>query len=98
MGEAKHRRARVAEMKVVKAADLAGYVCAWDGCAETFSAPQPPGWRWLLVYGARESTLDMKRIPAETWDRDAALCPKHAAELDGNLKRLVRMGKAEGSA
>lgn len=57
------------------------YLCAWKGCTAVYVSRLPPGWicfvtfRGTLTPGILDFTLD--RV-----DRDAVLCPDHAAELD----------------
>jgi hypothetical protein len=92
----RHERRRAA--KVIEQGKLSrdeleslGCMCAWNGCQATCpSGPLPDGWRWLLMYWAPRPPLRMTDIPAETWDRDAVLCPQHAKALDGMLKELAR--------
>lgn len=80
-----------------------GSICAWYGCTKTFDGDMPPNWSWLITYwGAPEtnvrSTLgEISMSPFCT--RDAALCPKHAGELENNLKPLARaLDKTVGTA
>jgi len=63
-----------------------GGMCAWNGCRETFKGDMPGGWRWLLTYHYPQPIA----APFETAliDLDCALCPEHASELGGLLKKL----------
>jgi hypothetical protein len=64
-------------------------MCAWDGCEETFGGDMPLDWRWLLmIYSAK---LDGSGVlpPHALPQRHAALCRKHARELDSLLKTIA---------
>jgi hypothetical protein len=76
------------------------HMCIWDGCAATYNGDQPAGWRNLLVYGAPRPIIDIRKIPNDTWDRDAVLCPQHVKDLDGLLKDVGQRlkGSFAGSA
>ncbi len=55
-------------------------MCAWECCEETFGGDMPFDWRWLLmIYSAKHA------LP----QRHAALCGKHARELDSLLKTIA---------
>lgn len=66
--------------------------CAWKGCDQFCEMENMPanGWRWLLMFHSRKPLLKFE--DAETWDRDTALCPKHAQELNSLLKDIPRAG------
>ncbi len=74
-----------------------GRGCAWSGCQASFKDPMPPEWRWLVVYWWPEplasSTLGEVTV-STTCDRDAALCPAHARELESQLAPLARWADA----
>lgn len=61
-------------------------ICAWIGCSAATSVADdlPPGWRFLLT------TQEWLTGPAHQHrlERDAVLCPAHAAELEKLLKRI----------
>ena len=55
-------------------------LCAWGGCAARFEGHQlPPRWAALAI-----GTSPLSQHST----RQAVLCPKHAAELDGLLKGI----------
>ncbi len=84
---------KTAEVKMVPPEDLAGPMCAWEGCKETFAYPMPPDWRNMLVWWSPDldvSATIEKVACTTTCDRDAALCPTHARELEGLLKDIGR--------
>ena len=93
------------ELKTVPLADLekAGYLCAWAGCSASFFGPMPKGWRNMLVYWQAEPNVESTIADicfSGHCDRDATLCPEHAAELESSLKPLSRLAAmpAEGEA
>jgi len=61
--------------------------CSWAGCHGYFIGPLPPGWIWLATFWmVREpGKLD---FTSDDVNRDAALCPEHAAALESLLKPL----------
>ena len=86
----------VSEIKTVPLADLgeAGYLCAWAGCSASFFGPMPKGWRNMLVYWQPEPKVESTIADiclSGHCDRDATMCPEHAAELESLLKDLGRL-------
>lgn len=75
-----------------EAASVPGRICAWADCTATIEDVMPPDWRNLLVYWsphpAVNCTLGMISM-GTSCDRDAALCPQHARELESLLKDLA---------
>jgi hypothetical protein len=90
------------EQKTMSVAELAALpsLCAWDGCHESFKGEMPRGWRWLYCYWSPRPHVNFFDIPVEDMDRDAVLCPCHAAKLESKLIPLCRLGSMpmEGSA
>ena len=76
---------------VDREADISGSMCAWDGCAATFSGDMPKGWTNLLVYWSKRPELNFLTIPPQDMLRDAVLCPEHACALECHLKDLGRL-------
>ncbi len=70
------------------------HLCAWDGCAESYGGDMPSNWRSLMVYWVPQPVMDFRAIAAETWDRDAVLCPEHVRVLDSQLKDIGRWTNA----
>jgi hypothetical protein len=65
------------ELGGINAAD-AVWRCAWKTCDKSFQGRMPPGWERLKPDAARTvADVIVNRS-------NGALCPKHAAELDGN--------------
>lgn len=75
--------------------------CAWRNCRQTFEitgSDPPPGWRWLALWAGP--------VGAPPWasgnieDRDALLCPKHAAQLHNEVLEDIgqRLYVTEGNA
>jgi hypothetical protein len=65
--------------------------CAWKGCRRSYSSSdQPVGWRILITYHSGRSTLAVLdfKDPSFKPERDAVLCPLHAAELEKLLKDI----------
>jgi hypothetical protein len=69
-------------------------MCAWKGCTNAFSGEKPAGWVNLLVWWSRrpepERTIGWV-VSGPSCKHDAALCPKHAAELEGLLKPVAAL-------
>ncbi len=94
---AKRRKPKVFTSKEMSVSEvqtmMRGSVCAWDGCEAAFEGSLPSDWRWLLVYWQPRPdvhhTLE-QIVMGSVCDRDTALCPAHARELDGLLKDLGR--------
>jgi hypothetical protein len=58
--------------------------CAWAGCGKGTKNPDGDGWSKLLLYKGRTHS-DFMAIAERDMQRDAVLCPEHAAYLDHNL-------------
>lgn len=89
----------------MKASDLAklGVGCAYNGCTEHKAAGEsPPGWCCMLLWEggpAPHGTTVIDVVFGPNCWRDAALCPKHAKEIDGLLYDLGRrLERTEGNA
>jgi len=71
-----------------------GFGCCWKGCNANYKAKMgdrmPEGWRALLVFWEDGPTHSLADIPPSTWDRDALLCPAHAAMLATFLVDIPR--------
>ena len=91
MNRHERRKAKVFEVKNIPIADISGSLCAWDGCAATFSGDMPKGWTNLLVYWSKRPELNFLAIPPQDMLRDAVLCPEHACVLECHLKDLGRL-------
>lgn len=81
---------------------IRGHRCAWRGCREAFPILQdmPPGWRWLLLWpDTGPETPTFNGILAVA-DRDAVLCPEHAAALHNEVLEDIgqRLKTTKGSA
>ncbi len=112
-GEAKRRRAAIAELKTYTREEMLamGSICAWDGCVNTYERTQdgqpPQGWRVLYTFrryscGELPNGEPVIRVfaPEAGWERDAVLCPYHAHHLEEQLKPLTRelLAPAQGNA
>ncbi len=87
---------KILELKTVPLADLeeAGCLCAWAGCSASFFGPMPKGWRSMLVYWQAEPSVESTIADiclSGHCDRDATMCPEHAAELESLLKDLGQL-------
>ena len=68
-----------------------GRECAWQGCDNRFLGEMPIGWINLLTWWSPwpEPELTIAEVAFEpACQRDAALCPAHAAELEAQLKDI----------
>lgn len=63
--------------------------CAWAGCGASTTDPDRQGWSKLLLYKGR-TAVDFMKIEERNMQRDAVLCPEHAAHLDNAL--LINIG------
>jgi hypothetical protein len=86
------RKAKVSEVKAIPIADISGFMCAWDGCAATFTGDMPRGWIYLLTYWSPRPELTFWTIPSHDILRDAVLCPEHTRAPESQLKDLFRLG------
>jgi hypothetical protein len=79
-----------------------GQACAWRGCNANFKTPMPSGWVNLVTWWAKEpdpwrTVIDICSDPH--CQRDATLCPKHAAELEAMLTDIGnQLKEVKGSA
>ena len=64
-------------------------MCAWHGCGKTTKNPDAAGWHKLLLYKG-ETKLNVMEIEDRNMQRDAVLCPEHAAYIDTSL--LINIG------
>lgn len=92
------RMAKVFEDKNVPIADIVGCVCAWDGCAATFSGSMPRGWINLLAYWSRHRIFCKflrkisRVIPFCAQSMRAPLSPSSKTFVDlGRCVQLMRM-------
>ena len=94
----KRRNPTIATVKEIPAKDVVGSRCAWDGCGAYFEGLMPPDWRWMLLYWqphpAAHDTVG-KIAMSQFCDRDAALCPEHAQEIDDQLVDLMRWARGQ---
>ena len=90
---AKRKKPKTFGSKRVSLDQIAGMLCAWEGCEASFEYPMPPDWRSLLVYWYPYPAVD-KTLPeiarSTTCDRDAALCPQHARMLEESPQDIGR--------
>jgi hypothetical protein len=105
MNRHERRKAKVYELKKVRANEISGIQCAWKGCQASMkpdpNGDLPPGWSALLLTRSyRAYAQPLLDIPPELCLRDAALCPEHTRQLDSLLVYLSRelAGPAAGSA
>jgi hypothetical protein len=100
----RRKAAKLFELKVMRASDISGVMCAWKGCEAAMNPDPngdlPPGWSWLLLTRSYRHAANLLDIPPSDCLRDAALCPKHTRQLDSLLEDLARelTGPAAGTA
>jgi hypothetical protein len=105
MNRHERRKALVMERRKVNLDDISpGMTCLWDGCSARYDDDMPTGWCYLLTYSNKRPITIInfhKPLPrGSVWGYDAALCPKHHAELQRLMKialpdpLLTSMGNA----
>lgn len=89
----RHERRKAAKLSIstMSVSDLLKLPsgCAWAGCGASTTDPDKQGWSKLLLYKGRTET-NFLEIDERNMQRDAVLCPKHAAYLDDTL--LINIG------
>jgi len=62
--------------------------CAWHDCRESYDCrqPQPKNWRMILIHHTDNQVFFSGKLNRERGIVDAALCPHHAAKIQGALK------------
>ena len=94
---------KVGPIENVKISDIKYVMCAWAGCTATCEMDdKPPGWinllTWRSPWTTPEATIGETACGA-FYERDAVLCPRHAAELETLLKDIGgRLRETAGSA
>lgn len=96
----KLKRVHIGMMSLADISKISSHLCAWEGCTASCAVTDrlPRGWRWLALWAGP--------VAAPPWgdqctqDRDAVLCPTHAAELHNVVLRDIgqHLHKTEGSA
>jgi hypothetical protein len=89
----RHERRRAAKMtmstiSVSEFLELPS-ACAWAGCGKATKNPYAAGWHSMLLYKGQPK-LNFLEIEERNMQRDAVLCPEHAAYLDEHL--LIDIG------
>jgi hypothetical protein len=64
------------------------FLCAWRNCKQSFSDPMPPGWTYLITFRMTTAIKGVLNFATDKVDRDAVLCPEHAAKLEDLLLPL----------
>ena len=76
--------------------------CAWRNCDNGFQGEMPAGWTWLITYWAPwpDATRTIADVVTDQFcKRDAAICPRHSAELEALLRDIGgRLRETAGSA
>ena len=95
------KKSRIAYVGEVSIGELTRmrHRCAWRDCAEAVRVENgiPKDWRWLAVWWGPVAVPPWADGNVE--DRDAVLCPQHAAALGDLLEPLPqRIGPAKGRA
>lgn len=94
----KRLKSRIVSMPLRELAAMP-HRCAWKGCTEhaSFLGTPPRDWRWLAVWWGPVAVPPWADGNVE--DRDALLCPRHSAELDGLLEDIGnRLKTTKGNA
>jgi hypothetical protein len=89
------------KMRSFSADELASQ-CAWKACDGSFQGEMPAGWTWLITYWAPwpDATRTIAEVVMDQFcKRDAAICPKHSAELETLLRDIGgRLRETAGNA
>ena len=89
----RHERRKAAKLSVttMSVSDFLNLssICAWHGCGKVTKNPYAAGWHSMLLYKGQPK-LNFMEIEDRNMQRDAVLCPEHAAYLDGHL--LIDIG------